>query len=156
MTSASDSTVDHSRKAEHEVACLLFLLSLITVMSTLPAHTDDSQSFKETPNSDELTLTDQTNLLPFRQVIIVFMSLSMCLLVSNLESSVVATALPTISAAFDAGTVSAWVPAAYMLTSTCFLPLYGRLSDIFGRKASLCFSISLFMLGSLASGFSQK
>lgn len=115
-----------------------------------------SPSADSTQSRDDYTLTDQTNLLPFRQIVVVFMGLSMCMLVSNLESSVVATALPTISAVFNAGTVSAWVPAAYMLTSTCFLPLYGRLSDIFGRKATLCFAMGTFMIGSLAAGFAQK
>ncbi|KAF9221725.1 MFS general substrate transporter, partial [Gyrodon lividus] len=67
-----------------------------------------------------------------------------------------ATALPTISATFDAGSVASWVPSAYMLTSTSFQPLYGRFSDIFGRKAVLCFAMVVFMIGSLLSGFSRS
>ncbi|KAL4249176.1 MFS transporter superfamily protein [Abortiporus biennis] len=104
----------------------------------------------------KISLTDQTNLLPFRKIVVVFSSLSLCILVSTLDSTVVATALPTISNHFHAGSISSWVPSAYLLTSTAFQPLYGRFSDIFGRKATLCFAMALFMLGSLLAGFSPS
>ena len=89
---------------------------------------NNSEEPKETgiPNVE---LTDQTNLLPFRKVLVVFLSLACCLVVSALDSTIVATALPTISAVFQAGSVSSWVPAATLLTSTAFQPLYGRFSE---------------------------
>ncbi|KZT72462.1 MFS general substrate transporter [Daedalea quercina L-15889] len=105
--------------------------------------------------ADIISLTDQTNLLPFKKVVAVFCGLSLCILVSTLDSTIVATALPTISDAFNAGAVVSWVPSAYLLTSTAFQPLYGRFSDIFGRKASLCLAMVLFMLGSILAGFSR-
>lgn len=101
-------------------------------------------------------LTDQTNLLPFNQVVAVFLGLSLCMVVSTLDSVIVATALPTISAAFNAGSVVSWVPSAYLLTSTSFLPLYGRFSDIFGRKAALIQAMAIFMVGNLVAGFSKS
>lgn len=76
-----------------------------------------------TKRKSEITLTDQTNLLPFKRVLAVFGGLSLCALVSCLDSTIVATALPRISAAFNAGSVSSWVPSAYLLTSTAFQPL---------------------------------
>ncbi|KAI0827664.1 MFS general substrate transporter [Trametes gibbosa] len=106
--------------------------------------------------SETVSLTDQTNLLPRKKVIAVFFGLSLCILVSCLDSTIVATALPTISAAFNAGSVVSWVPSAYFLTSTAFQPLYGRFSDIFGRKAALCMAMGIFMIGSLAAGFSRN
>ncbi|KAJ3481648.1 hypothetical protein NLI96_g7519 [Meripilus lineatus] len=75
-----------------------------------------------------LSLTDQTNLLPFRKVVIVFSSLSLCILVSTLDSTIVATALPTISNHFNAGSIASWVPSAYFLTSTAFQPLWSLLA----------------------------
>ena len=71
----------------------------------------------------EIELTDQTNLLPFKKILAVFSGLALCALVSCLDSTIVATALPTISAAFNAGSVVSWVPSAYLLTSTAFQPL---------------------------------
>ena len=103
-----------------------------------------------------VVLTDQTNLLPFKQVLFVFSGLALCILVSTLDSVIVATALPTVSAAFQAGSVSSWVPSAYLLTSTCFQPLYGRFSDIFGRKPAFCVAMSVFMIGNLVAGFSRS
>ena len=77
----------------------------------------------------EIELTDQTNLLPFRRLIAVFGGLSLCALVTCLDSTILATALPKITADFNAGAVSSWVPSAYMLTSTVFQPLC-KLDDI--------------------------
>ena len=104
----------------------------------------------------ELKLTDQTNLLPFRKVVSVFAGLAVCVVVSTLDMTLVATALPSLSAEFHAGSVSSFIPSAYLLTSTAFQPLYGRFSDIFGRKAALCVSMGVFMLGNLAAGFSRN
>ncbi|KAI0733738.1 major facilitator superfamily domain-containing protein [Fomitopsis betulina] len=106
--------------------------------------------------TEPVTLTDQTNLLPFRKVMAVFAGLSLCMFVSTLDSVIVATALPTIGDFFDAGAIASWVPSAYLLTSTAFQPLYGRLSDIFGRKATLCLAMGLFMLGCLLAGFARS
>lgn len=102
-----------------------------------------------------LELTDQTNLLPFRKVIACFFGLALCIVVSTLDSVIVATGIPTISAAFNAGSIVSWVPSAYLLTSTSFQPLYGRFSDIFGRKAAITVAMLVFMIGNLLAGFSK-
>ncbi|KAJ4466577.1 major facilitator superfamily domain-containing protein [Lentinula lateritia] len=118
---------------------------------------DAVQSNKIKPETKTtLELTDQTNLLPVRQVVIVFLALSLCALVTSLDSLIVSTSLPTVSAVFNAGSVSSWVPSAYLLTSTAFQPLYGRLSDIFGRKSTLCLAMTVYFVGNLAAGFSNS
>ncbi|KAJ6606728.1 MFS general substrate transporter [Mycena sp. CBHHK59/15] len=103
----------------------------------------------------QVELTDQTNRLPFKKLLPIFAGLALCVVVSSLDSVIVATVIPTISAVFNAGSVVSWVPSAYLLTSTCFLPLYGRFSDIFGRKSALFIAMSLFMVGNLLAGFSK-
>ena len=85
-----------------------------------------------------------------------FLGLSLCVVVTNLDSVIAATALPAISSHFKAGSISSWVPSAYLLTSTAFQPMYGRFSDIFGRKAAICVAMIVFMIGCLASGFSRS
>ncbi|TFY63560.1 hypothetical protein EVG20_g6268 [Dentipellis fragilis] len=126
---------------------------------------DDHKSTSETaietghasPASSSVPqLTDQTNLLPFRKVVSVFAGLAVCLVVSTLDQTLVATALPSISSAFHAGSVASFIPSTYLLTSTAFQPLYGRFSDIFGRKTTLCMAMGVFMLGNLAAGFSRN
>lgn len=74
-------------------------------------------------HKEEIALTDQTNLLPFRRILAVFGGLALCALVATLDSTIAATALPSISAHFKAGSVSSWVPSSYLLTSTAFQPL---------------------------------
>ncbi|GBE80867.1 hypothetical protein SCP_0305870 [Sparassis crispa] len=90
-------------------------------MSNLP--TTEPNEPRVPNRSETLSLTDQTNLVPFKKVITVFSGLSLCILVSCLDSTIVATALPTISDAFDAGAIVSWVPSGYLLTSTAFQPL---------------------------------
>ncbi|KAJ7634547.1 MFS general substrate transporter [Roridomyces roridus] len=121
-------------------------------MATSPAQHEAETPGNAGPN---IQLTDQTNLLPFRRLLPTFLGLGLCIVVSTLDSVIVSTALPKISAAFKAGSVISWVPSAYLLTSTCFLPLYGRFSDIFGRKNALCLAMALFMIGNLIAGFSK-
>lgn len=99
-----------------------------------------------------LQLTDQTNFLPFRKVIACFFGLALCIIISTLDSVIVATA---ISAAFSAGSIVSWVPSAYLLTSTSFQPLYGRFSDIFGRKAAMSIAMLVFMFRNLLAGISK-
>ncbi|KAJ8490086.1 hypothetical protein ONZ45_g13337 [Pleurotus djamor] len=115
-----------------------------------------SPSEEHVHRGHEVKLTDQTNLLPFKKVIAVFFGLALCIVVAALDSVIVATALPTISAAFNAGSVVSWVPSAYLLTATSFQPLYGRFSDIFGRKSTLCLAMAVYMIGSLIAGFSRS
>jgi MFS family permease len=117
--------------------------------------TADTTTTDPKSKRNEVRLTDQTNLLPFKKVLVCFLGLSLCIIVSQLDSVTVATALSTISTTFNAGSVSSWVPSAYLLTSTSFLPLYGRFSDIFGRKTTLTAAMLIFMIGNLAAGFSK-
>nr|AVP77532.1 major facilitator superfamily protein [Flammulina velutipes] len=104
----------------------------------------------------EVQLTDQTHVLPFKKIISVFLGLGLCVFVTALDSVIIATSLPTINTTFHAGAVVSWVPSAYMLTSAAFQPIYGRFSDIFGRKTALALAMSIFMFGNLLAGFSKK
>jgi MFS family permease len=67
-----------------------------------------------------------------------------------LDQTIVATALPTIGRRFGAIENLSWVVTAYLLTSTAVTPLYGKLSDMHGRRAMMLIGIGVFMAGSLA------
>ena len=85
---------------------------------------------------------------PEIRTIVVGIMLAMFL--GALDQTIVATALPTIGRHFgDLGDLS-WVVTAYLLTATAVTPLYGKLSDIHGRRAMMLIAIALFVLGSLA------
>src|SRR5438309_7775394 len=72
-----------------------------------------------------------------------------------LDASVVATAMPTVIGQIGGIELYAWVFAAYLLTSTVTVPIYGKLADLFGRKPVFLFAIVVFMVGSMLCGQSQ-
>lgn len=72
-----------------------------------------------------------------------------------MESTVVATAMPTIVARLGGLEVYSWVFSSYLLTSTVTVPLWGKLSDLYGRRPFYLVGIGLFLLGSVACGFSR-
>jgi len=78
------------------------------------------------------------------------------LFLSALDQTVVGTALPTIVTDLGGNSLYVWVVTAYLLTSTVTIPMYGKLSDIFGRKLMLIIGISVFLVGSALSGLSQN
>ncbi|EPQ31456.1 uncharacterized protein PFL1_00791 [Pseudozyma flocculosa PF-1] len=129
--------------------------------SSHDSHHDDHHGTTVAPTPDSRTeakvkLSDQTNYLPRKQVILVFAGLSCALFIALLDQTIVSTALPTITRAFGAGADASWLSTSYLLTSTAVCPLYGRFSDIFGRKVCMVFSLSLFLVGSILCSAAQS
>ncbi|GLZ76027.1 hypothetical protein Afil01_08340 [Actinorhabdospora filicis] len=71
-----------------------------------------------------------------------------------LDSTIVGTALPRIVGELGGGSLYTWTVTAYLLSSTITVPIYGRLSDVFGRKNLLITGLGLFLLGSLLCAWS--
>ncbi len=101
------------------------------------------------------TTTGQAQ-LSHRQVQVVFSGLMLGMLLAALDQMIVSTALPTIVGELGGLEHLSWIITAYLLTSTTSMPLYGKLSDLFGRKLLFQFAISVFLIGSLLSGASQN
>ncbi len=87
---------------------------------------------------------------------LVIASVATLLLLAALDQTVVSTALPTIVA--DLGGIEhlSWVVTAYILASTVAAPLYGKLGDLYGRRAMVFVSVGLFLLGSLLCGIADS
>jgi len=122
-----------------------------------PIGNEATMSGSETPpsNDDPDKLHDQTLRLSFPRLIAAYLCLCACYFTSYLDMNSVTTALPTISHSLNAGETITWAGAAYLLGQTSFQPLYGRISDIFGRKPILLASVSCIIVGGLLSGFAQ-
>ena len=90
-----------------------------------------------------------------RQLVWLLVGLMMGLFLSATEQSVIATALPTMAGDLGGASKLSWVVSSYLLTSTVVTPLYGKLSDLLGRRVVYQASILLFMGGSLLCGLSQ-
>src|SRR5262245_7590087 len=73
-----------------------------------------------------------------------------------LDQTVVGTALPRIITDLGGNDLYTWAFTAYLLTATISGPLYGKVSDLFGRRPVFLFGISVFMLGSVLAGLSQE
>ncbi|RKP08315.1 drug resistance transporter, EmrB/QacA subfamily, partial [Thamnocephalis sphaerospora] len=82
--------------------------------------------------------------------------LALAVFLASLDQTIVSTALPAIASEFNGLNMIAWVATSYMLTSTAFQPLYGRFSDIFGRKNMMLFATIVFIGGSILCGAAQS
>src|SRR5258706_9824350 len=73
-----------------------------------------------------------------------------------LDQTVVGTALPRIVTDLHGDKLYTWAVTIYLLTSTVSGPIYGKLSDLFGRRPIFIFAVSLFLIGSVLAGLSQE
>ncbi|KAG0324560.1 hypothetical protein BGZ99_001696 [Dissophora globulifera] len=94
--------------------------------------------------------------LPFRELMVVFIGLMLGVFLSSLDQTIVSVCSTKIANDFHSLKEIPWIGTAYLLTSTSFQPLYGRLSDIFGRKATFLFAITVFLIGSALCGAAQN
>jgi EmrB/QacA subfamily drug resistance transporter len=94
--------------------------------------------------------------LTHRKIMLVFSGLMLGMFLAALDQTIVGTALPTIVNSLHGLNHMSWVVTAYLLTSTISTPLYGKLSDQFGRKGIFQFAIVVFLLGSILAGMSQN
>jgi EmrB/QacA subfamily drug resistance transporter len=79
----------------------------------------------------------------------ILMSLLLTMFLAALDQTIVATALPTIGRQFHDVSSLSWVISAYLLASTAVAPVFGTLSDIYGRRATIITALSLFIAGSI-------
>ena len=87
---------------------------------------------------------------------IVLGALALAVMLANLETSIIATALPTITGEFNAFESFAWVGTAYIVTSAISTPLLGKLSDLYGRRLIFQSTMAVFLVGSILCGASQS
>jgi len=90
-----------------------------------------------------------------RQLVAVLIGLMLGMLVAALSQTIVATALPTIVGELGGQEQLAWVVSATLLTSTASTPIWGKLSDLYGRKIMFQASIAIFLIASVGAGFAQ-
>ena len=90
-----------------------------------------------------------------RETIVIIAGLMLGMFLAALDQTIVATALPRMAADLQGVGHLSWVVSAYLLTSTAVTPIYGKLSDLYGRKLMLQIAISLFVLTSLLCGLAN-
>ncbi|KKC47777.1 MFS transporter [Paenibacillus sp. VTT E-133280] len=85
----------------------------------------------------------------------VLISIVLALLVASMDTTIMNTTMPIIAKSLGGFEFFAWPFASYMIATTVFAPVAGRLSDLFGRKRVFAFGIVLFLIGSILCGVSQ-
>ena len=115
-----------------------------------------SDKKKRLSSKDRAQAIIQAGGMTRRQIMLVIVGLMFAMFLSSLSQTVVGTAMRTIADDLQGLDQQAWVVTAFLITSTVVTPIYGKLSDIFGRRPLFIFAIILFLIGSIASSFSQS
>ncbi|MFZ3234787.1 MAG: MDR family MFS transporter [Stellaceae bacterium] len=104
-------------------------------------------------------MTEQVRALPLhfnrREVLSVLSGLLLAMFLASLDQTIVATSLSTMAQDLNGWALMSWVVSAYLVASTVTTPIYGRLSDLYGRRPILLVSIALFVLASVLCALSQ-
>jgi len=91
-----------------------------------------------------------------QRVWLVTAGIMLSLLLASMEGTVVATAMPTIVNQLGGLAMYSWVFSAFMLASTTTMPVFGKLSDVYGRRPVYTVAMGLFLMGSLLCGTAQS
>lgn len=94
--------------------------------------------------------------LSHRQILTILSGLMLGMFLAALDQTIVSSSMRTIADELHGLSLQAWATTAYLITATLSTPLYGKLSDLYGRKPMYLTAISLFLVGSLASGMATS
>jgi len=101
-------------------------------------------------------IKDAGGVMTHRQILFIIFGLMAGMFLSSLDQTIVGTSMRTIADDLKGLDAQAWVTTAYLITSTIATPIYGKLSDIFGRRPLFIIAIVIFLLGSVAAGFATS
>jgi EmrB/QacA subfamily drug resistance transporter len=94
--------------------------------------------------------------LSHKQIMTILSGLMLGMFLAALDQTIVSTAIRTIGDDLDGLSVQAWVTTSFLITSTISTPLFGKLSDIYGRKPFYMLAITIFIVGSALCGLAQN
>ena len=120
-----------------------------TAKTRRPVAAKQRPAAKETPAPAGADLSKRA-----KQGIIV--AIMLALFLGALDQTIVGTALPKIITDLSGANLYTWVVTIYLLASTVTVPIYGKLSDLYGRKPLLLAGVGLFLIGSVLAGLSQN
>ena len=123
----------------------------------------DTAATKERPPSPSVppapalgAEADEPRYLSHQQIVLVLIGLMAGMFLAALDQSIVGTALPRIVSELGGLNHLSWVVTAYLLTSTAATPLWGKISDLYGRRPIFQAAIVIFLVGSVLCGLSQN
>src|SRR6266542_5051920 len=116
----------------------------------------DGKSMASTTTEVSVGWVDDASNLRKRSKLLIMLGVLLGIFLEALDQTIVATALPRIVREFQGINLAAWVSTGYLLASTAFVPIYGKLSDVFGRRTILVFGILVFLSGSMLCGLATS
>ncbi|CAO3704008.1 unnamed protein product [Rhizopus stolonifer] len=125
----------------------------ITILTSRSSASSESDTPTLPPPSDDELLKKRLNGAPLYTILF---GLWTAVVLSSLDSSIVAAVYPRIGTEFKKSNEIIWIATSYMLSYTALQPLYGRISDVFGRKSAVLFSSVVFFIGSLLCGMANS
>jgi EmrB/QacA subfamily drug resistance transporter len=99
---------------------------------------------------------DASGVFTHRQILTILGGLMLGMFLAALDQTVVSTAIRTIADDLNGYDLQAWATTAFLITSTIATPLYGKLSDLYGRRPFYLFAIGVFVLGSMLCGLADS
>ena len=90
------------------------------------------------------------------EIVSILFGLILAMFLASLDQTIVATSLSTMAQDLNGWTLISWVVSAYLVASTVTTPIYGRLSDLYGRRPILSVAITLFLGASVLCALSQN
>jgi len=99
---------------------------------------------------------DASGVFTHRQIITILAGLMLGMFLAALDQTVVSTAIRTIADDLNGYDLQAWATTAFLITSTIATPLYGKLSDLYGRRPFYLFAIGIFVVGSMLCGLADS
>jgi EmrB/QacA subfamily drug resistance transporter len=99
---------------------------------------------------------DASGVFTHRQIITILVGLMLGMFLAALDQTVVSTAIRTIADDLNGYDLQAWATTAFLITSTISTPLYGKLSDLYGRRPFYLFAIGIFVVGSMLCGLADS
>ena len=99
---------------------------------------------------------DASGAFTHRQIVTILAGLMLGMFLAALDQTVVSTAIRTIADDLQGYDLQAWATTAFLITSTIATPLYGKLSDLYGRRPFYLFAIGVFVVGSMLCGLADS
>jgi len=121
--------------------------------TTTERRVDATPAAARTADASTPAVASATPVMTRRQILLVIAGLMAGVFLSSLDQTIVSTSMRTIADDLDGLSLQAWVATAYLITSTISTPIYGKLSDIFGRRPPLIAAVLVFLVGSILAGF---
>src|SRR6266702_2374649 len=107
------------------------------------------RTLKMTSQAEPTELAFDAQPRPHPNFKISFIGILLAIVVSSLDQNIVSTALPSIASELGGVAYLSWIVTAFMLTSTISAPIYGKLSDMYGRRRLFTVSIAIFLTASV-------